>query len=156
MLGQDGAGCDNDGMDETSPERPVDETAAPAAGPEDRELDAFWTEARTRARFDWIGAYGGPTVLGSLRPPAWSFGSSPQEADEFLARLLDSGAPVSTTSARGDYDAEDVPLPERGAVSIVLDGTGHPCALVATSAVTVDEDTVTEELTLLYPTKRHR
>ena len=66
------------------------------AEPEDRgandleaDIAAFWSEARTRARFDWIGAYGGPTILGSLRPPAWSFGATPEEADAVLTRVLD-------------------------------------------------------------------
>lgn len=144
---------------------------------EDVELEAFWQQARTRARFDWIGAYGGSTVLGSLRPPAWSFGGTPEEADSFVAEVLRESA-VATAGALSDYEAEGVPQPEVGAVSIVLDGSGSPCALVATSEVSVmplaeleHEDVavpveggdltpetqfVVERLTLLYPTKRHR
>lgn len=123
---------------------------------DDAELAAFWEQARTRARLDWIGAYGGPTVLGSLRPPAWSFGASSQEADAFLERVLDGTSEVAMTSTVADYEAEDVPLPERGAVSIVLDGTGRPRALVATAEVTVHAGRVTERFELLYPTKAHR
>src|SRR5690554_2623332 len=54
------------------------------SGPDER-LEAFWAEASTRARLDFIGAYAGPTVLGSLRPPAWAFGATPEQADELLA-----------------------------------------------------------------------
>ena len=143
----------------------------------DGALEAFWQEARTRARFDWIGAYAGPTVLGSLRPPAWSFGATPEEADAFVADVL-AESEVSTAGALSDYEAEGVPQPEVGGVSIVLDGAGFPRALVATAAVSVvprseleDEEVavplegddlapdtpfVLERLTLLYPTKRHR
>lgn len=146
-------------------------------GDEDTGLEAFWLEARTRARFDWIGAYGGPTVLGSLRPPAWSFGGSSEEADAFVAEMLAESA-VATAGALSDYEAEGVPQPQVGAVSIVLDGAGIPRALVATSdvnvlpleelaetdvAVPVEGDDLTpqtlfvvERFTLLYPTKRHR
>ena len=133
------------------------------AEPEDRgakdleaDIAAFWSEARTRARFDWIGAYGGPTILGSLRPPAWSFGATPEEADAFLTRVLDEREEVVTTSSLADYDAEAAPLPERGAVSIVLDGAGHPRALIATAEVVVGDDQVSETFRLLYPRQAHR
>lgn len=128
----------------------------PQDGTGDEALDAFWNEASVRARFDSIGPYGGPTVLGSLRPPAWSYGSTPGQADAFVADLLDLGTETTTSAPLASYEAEGVSLPEVGAVSIVLDGANRPRVLVATSAVTDDGQTVTEHLTVLYPTKRHR
>lgn len=164
------------GLPEGLPEGNGSDPAGPT-GDADAALEAFWQEARTRARFDWIGAYAGPTVLGSLRPPAWSFGATPEEADTFVADVL-AESEVSTAGALSDYEAEGVLQPEVGGVSIVLDGAGFPRALVATAAVSVlplseleEEDVavpvegddltpdtpfVVERLTLLYPTKRHR
>lgn len=162
--------------DGDEPDGDEPEAGDPVSDP-DAALEAFWQEARTRARFDWLGAYGGPTVLGSLRPPAWSFGETSEEADAFVADLL-AESQIATAGALSDYEAEDAPQPEVGGVSIVVDGAGFPRALVATSQVSVvplaeleDEDVavpvegedltpatqfVLERLTVLYPTKRHR
>lgn len=100
------------------------------------EIDAFWAEARTRARLDNIGVYGGSTVLASLRPPAWAFGATPEHADELVALVL-AGEKTATAGALWDYEAEGEPLPEVGALSIVLDGGAHPRALIVTTEVTV-------------------
>jgi uncharacterized protein YhfF len=102
----------------------------------DDELEAFWAEARTRARLDSIGVYGGVTVLASLRPPAWAFGATPEHADELLALVL-AGDKTATAGALWDYEAEGEPLPEVGGLSIVLDGAGHPRALIVTTEVRV-------------------
>ena len=125
-------------------------------GHEDEALEAFWNEASVRARFDSIGPYGGPTVLGSLRPPAWAYGATPGQADDFVADLLDDGTETTASAPLAAYEAEGVSLPEVGAVSIVLDGSDRPRVLVATTAVTVDGPNVVEHLTVLYPTKKHR
>lgn len=131
--------------------------ADPRAGADpEAELEAFWAEASSRARFDSIGAWGGSTVLSSLRPPAWSYGESPEEADTFVTDLLDLTTETTASAPRSQYETQGVALPEVGAVSIVLDGAGHPRALVATAAVTENGPDVVEHLTLLYPTKRHR
>lgn len=111
-----------------------DTTQITAVG--DDDLDAFWAEASTRARLDSIGVYGGSTVLASLRPPAWAFGGTPQQADSLLELVL-SGDKTATASALWDYEAEGAPLPEVGALSIVVDGSGHPRALIATTDVQV-------------------
>ena len=102
----------------------------------DDELEAFWVESRTRARLDSIGTYGGSTVLASLRPPAWAFGATPEQADELLGLVL-AGEKTATAGALWDYEAEGEPLPQVGGMSIVLDGGGHPRALIATTAVAV-------------------
>ena len=100
------------------------------------EIEAFWAEARTRARLDSIGVYGGSTVLATLRPPAWAFGATPEQADELLALVL-TGEKTATAGALWDYEAEGEPLPQVGALSIVLDGGAHPRALIVTTEVSV-------------------
>ena len=47
-------------------------------------------------------------------PAAWSFGATPEQADELLDLVLD-GTKTATASALWDYDADDEPLPEAGA-----------------------------------------
>lgn len=123
-----------DGLADPSEELAAGELAAGAHVESD--LDAFWAEASTRARLDFIGAYGGRTVLGSLRPPAWAFGATRSQANELLALVLD-GRKTATAGALWDYEAAGEPLPEVGGLSIVLDGDGHPRALIATTGVVV-------------------
>ncbi|HHU10293.1 MAG TPA: ASCH domain-containing protein [Intrasporangiaceae bacterium] len=127
----------------TAPQRRDDASARPDAAAtaepgavSEADLDAFWAEASTRARLDFIGTYGGPTVLGSLRPPAWAFGATAEQADELLALVL-AGRKTATAGALWDYEAEGEPVPQEGALSIVLDGAGHPRALIVTTDVDV-------------------
>ncbi|WP_122817660.1 ASCH domain-containing protein [Nocardioides pantholopis] len=109
----------------------IDEPTAVSA-----EVEAFWVLARRQARLERLPAYFGPSGLVSLPPPAWSFGATPEQADE-LADLVAAGTKTATASAADDYAAEGVPLPEPGTLGIVLDGGGHPRALVTTTEVTV-------------------
>lgn len=99
-------------------------------------LEAFWDDARHQARLDPMPGYFGPTVLGSLPPPAWSFGATPEQADQLLALLL-AGTKTATASALWDYQAEGGEPPEPGTLGIVLDGSGRPRALIATTEVRV-------------------
>ena len=69
-------------------------------------------------------------------PPAWSFGATPEQSTE-LADLVANGVKTATASAAEDYPAQGEQLPEPGVLGIVLDGEGHPRALVATTAVEV-------------------
>lgn len=109
------------------------------------EVEAFWALAREHARFDIVPAYFGPSVLGSVPPPEWAFGGTPEQADDLLRLVLD-GTKRATASARWDYEAEGAPLPEVGDLGIVLDSAGHPHALVATTRVdVVPFDEVDEE-----------
>ncbi|WP_375430048.1 ASCH domain-containing protein [uncultured Friedmanniella sp.] len=56
------------------------------------------------------------------------------------------GTKTATASAREDYDVEEEPLPEPGAMGILLDGRGRPRALVAVTSVEVKEfDQVDED-----------
>jgi uncharacterized protein YhfF len=110
---------------------------APEPGTEDSPaLDSFWQVARMRAKLTPTGYYTGERPLGSLRPPAWAFGASPEQADELLALVL-SGIKTATSGALWDYEAEGEQLPTPGALGIVTDGGGVPHALVVTTQVEI-------------------
>jgi len=108
----------------------------PGDGVTDEAVEAFWVEARRRAKLESLPGYFGPSVIASVRPPAWAFGDDRVTADELLGLVLD-GEKTATASAAEDYVGDDNPLPEPGALSIVLDGSGRPRALIGTTDVTV-------------------
>ncbi len=103
---------------------------------EQSEIDAFWALAKSQARMTSMPGYFGPTTSEVLPPPAWSFGATEAEADELLGLVLD-GVKTATASAVWDYEVNDEPLPEPGALGIVVDSAGHPRALIETTGVTV-------------------
>ena len=106
-------------------------------------VEAFWELARFHARLNVAPSYFGPTTLEVVPPPAWSFGATPEQADELLALVL-AGTKTATASALWEFEGE--PLPEVGTLGIILDGRGHPRALIETTAVaTVPFDQVDEE-----------
>ncbi|MBI9114501.1 nitroreductase/quinone reductase family protein [Sanguibacter suaedae] len=108
------------------------------------EIESFWQAARGRAGLGKIEVVGGVTVAAGVAPPAWAFGDDPRMADALLGLVL-SGTKTATSSARWEYD-DEVPLPAVGDLSIVLDGSGHPRALVrVTEVAVVPFDEVTEE-----------
>ena len=77
----------------------------------DQALDRFWEVARQHADLAGVPVYTGENPVGLLRPPAWAFGGTPQQADRLLALVLD-GTKTATASARADYDAESEELPD--------------------------------------------
>lgn len=97
-------------------------------------IDAFWERAKTHADLAGVPDYTGVNPLEVLRPPAWAFGATPEQADGLLALVLD-GTKTATASAAWDYEDEGEDLPEAGTLGIVLDGAGHPRALVVTTRV---------------------
>ncbi|MEO5610529.1 MAG: ASCH domain-containing protein [Ornithinibacter sp.] len=99
---------------------------------DDKELDAFWDIAREHAGLAGVPVYTGENPVRTLRPPAWSFGATPEQADELLGLVL-VGAKTATASAHTDYVKEGEDLPVPGMLGIVLDGAGHPRALVVTT-----------------------
>jgi len=108
-------------------------------------VEAFWELARFRARLNTLPTYFGPTTLEVVPPPAWSFGADRAEADELLDLVL-SGTKTATAGALWDYESDGDPLPEPGTLSILLDGSGHPRALIeATDVRVVPFDEVDEE-----------
>jgi hypothetical protein len=115
----------------------------------DAEVETFWNLARFHAKLNPVPGYFGPTALESVQPPAWSLGDTPDQADEALAGLLD-GSRTSNSAPVADYEHTGQPLPEVGALGIVLDGAGHPRALVVTTDVRVIEGEVVEQLAVVY------
>lgn len=79
---------------------------------------------------------GDPQAISADAPPAWAFGDSPDLADQLLALTL-RGDKTAMASALWEFEVDDEPLPEPGDLSIVLDGSGAPRALIRTIEVTV-------------------
>lgn len=100
------------------------------------EIDAFWTDAKIVVGVNPTGYYTGAKPAEVLQPRAWSFGVSAAQADELL-RLVLEGTKTATSSALWDYEAQNDPLPSVGTLSIVLDGDGHPRALIRTDDVRI-------------------
>lgn len=101
---------------------------------DDAALQQFWVEARTAH-----------PELPERRPEAWAFGATPEHADGLLRLVLDS-VKTGTASSLRDYEADGDPLPEVGELSIILDGSAAPRAVLETTEVTtVPFDQVTAE-----------
>ena len=105
----------------------------------DGALDTFWRVAVFHARLNGVPSYFGPTPLEVVRPPAWSFGTTGEEAGRFVRDLLDGRTRAIAGSLR-DYRADEGQVPEVGELGIVVDDQGSPAALVV----------VTEVLTVPY------
>lgn len=99
------------------------------------EIEAFWELARRGVGLGRLGVIIGLSPSDSLPPPSWAFGDSPELADELLDLVL-MGTKTATSSGSWEYD-DEAPLPTEGDLSIILDGRGHPRALVRTTAVRV-------------------
>ena len=99
------------------------------------EIAAFWELARREVGLGRLGVIVGPSPSESVPPPAWAFGDSPELADELLALVL-AGAKTATSSGAWEYD-DEATMPAEGDLSIILDGRGHPRALVRTTTVRV-------------------
>ncbi len=102
----------------------------------DDEIAEFWESARVQAGLGRIAVVGGLTVAENVAPVAWSFGDNAEQADGLLGLVLD-GTKTATSSALSEYDGDDAPLPREGDLSIVVDGAGHPKALIRTTDVAV-------------------
>lgn len=114
----------------------------------DDEIGNFWELARFHAKLNMAPSYFGPTTLEVVRPPAWSYGETPEEADEFVARL-DAGGRLATATAAGAFDVEDADMPVAGSLSILCDGAGHPVALLEIEEVEVGTDII-EHFRMIY------
>jgi hypothetical protein len=110
------------------------------------ELRVFWDLARFHAKLNAAPTYFGPTTLESVPPPAWAYGDSSTESDDFVAQALSDGR-GETTAALADYAGE---LPETGVLSILCDGAGTPRALVEVTDVDVSGDQVVEAFKVVY------
>ena len=103
---------------------------------DDNEIDAFWDVAREHANLTGVPVFQGANPVRTLRPPAWAFGATPAQSDQLAALVLD-GSKTATASSQADYVKEGEDLPEPGTLGIVLDGAGHPRALVVTTEMRV-------------------
>ena len=100
------------------------------------EVVAFWEAARARAKIGRLPVVTGVGVAAAMAPPAWSFGDNPRLADELLALVL-AGRKTGTATAVPELDATGEAMPRVGELSIILDGAGHPRALIRTTGVRV-------------------
>jgi len=103
---------------------------------EDEAYTGFWERAKEHLRFNAAPGYFGVTPLESVRPPTWSFGCTPEQADALLELVL-AGTKTATSTALWDFEAEDEPVPEKGTLGIVLDGAGLPRALLLTTGIRI-------------------
>ena len=91
----------------------------------DPDVGMFWREACAACGLD-----------PAMPHDAFAFGDSPELADE-LAALVLGGPKRATAGLRAAYEHDQVPLPEVGSHSIVLDGQGKPVALIQATEVHV-------------------
>lgn len=136
---------DNDATPQTDPTPATDdespyaaveaELGDPGATPDSETAD-FWEAARGHAGLGDIAVVGGVSAAAGVAPAAWAFGDNPVIADELVALVL-AGTKTATSSALADYQGEGSRLPEVGELSIILDGAGHPAALIRTTEVEI-------------------
>ncbi len=88
-------------------------------------LSAFWEARRAE-----------DPALPEQVPEAWAFGATPDHADGLLDLVL-RGIKDGTASSMWDYEATGDPLPEVGELSVILDGTGEPRAVIETTDLRV-------------------
>jgi uncharacterized protein YhfF len=66
----------------------------------------------------------------------FSFGDSKELADE-LAALVRQGIKTATCSALVGYEKDQTPLPQKGDLSVVLDGSGNPVFVIENVSVVI-------------------
>ena len=66
---------------------------------------------------------------------SFSFGDSPELADELLALVL-AGKKTATCGALREYGADGEPMPAIGRRDVVLDGAWRPAAIIETTELT--------------------
>jgi len=116
------------------PGEPIDLDADQAA--DAAALQDFWEAARMRTGITRTAVVTGMSAEATLPPPAWSFGDNPELADQLLDLVL-SGTKTATATSLAELEQAGEPVPGRGDLSIVLDGAGHPRALIRTTDVQV-------------------
>jgi len=67
---------------------------------------------------------------------AWSFGDSPELADELLGLVL-AGKKIGTATLVIELEREGDKMPEVGDYNIILDGKGKPAAIIRTTSVEI-------------------
>jgi len=108
----------------TADERDV-RYSTPLGDPDTEQVSAFWSR--------FIDTSGRPP---RNAPEPWCFGDSVELADELIELVLD-GPKRATAGSVAEYEAEDETLPRVGDLSIVMDGSMRPRAVLETSDVRV-------------------
>ncbi len=75
---------------------------------------------------------------------AWSFGDTPEMADE-LGKLVLDGVKTGTASLAWEYNHDGEPLPRAGEHSIVLGGDGEPLCIIETTRVYIEPYNLVDE-----------
>lgn len=104
--------------------------------PRESDLEAFWTHAIIAGRLNPIDAVGAQTDLVSLRPGAFAFGDTREQANR-LADAVVAGKKTATSSYRAAYGAGEESLPTPDDLWIMCDGEGRPRALLRNTDVVV-------------------
>lgn len=118
--------------DPAAPDGPAGEVDPAEA--QEAAVAAYWETARKRAGLTRLDVVVGQQAVGAVQPPAWSFGVDAREADGLLELVL-AGRKTGTASAAELYEVEGMEVPVPGDLSIILDGTGRPRALIVTTEV---------------------
>jgi len=136
-FGADDADDADDGAEELGaapPAEPIDLDADQAA--DAAALQDFWEAARMRTGITRTAVVTGMSAEATLPPPAWSFGDNPELADQLLDLVL-AGTKTATATSLAELEQAGEPVPQPGDLAIVLDGAGHPRALIRTTDVQV-------------------
>jgi len=99
-------------------------------------IQRFWELTQRYAHVGDFDVFLGKSWSQAVPPPTWSFGDSPELADQALDLVL-SGRKTAMTGLYQDYLDQGEPLPRPGELSIILDGGGLPRALVREREVLV-------------------
>ena len=103
---------------------------------QDDALVAFWQAAQAHLGLGRMDVVMGPGGHELVAPPTWSFGDSPELADELLELVL-TGRKTATAGTVRDYESAGEALPQVGDVSVVTDGAGAPRVVLRTTQVDV-------------------
>ena len=101
------------------------DAAAGGSGEDEAAIGDFWDDARAASG-----------LTEETEPPAWTFGDIPALADELLGLVLD-GTKTATASLLWYYAEGGETMPAVGDLSIILDSSGRPRALIRTTEVEV-------------------
>lgn len=109
-------------------------TGAEEHAADDREILRFWELARKTSGVGVLSVYLGTDALAAVPPPAWAFGDEPEIADKAVDAVL-AGERTAVSTPVAALEGTDERAPEVDDLSIVLDGQGHPRALIRTTEV---------------------
>jgi uncharacterized protein YhfF len=94
----------------------------------DESVKAYWQKFLSTLSSD--SPYHSKTYV------AEGWGDGPEMADE-LGALIVQGIKTATCSALWEWEAEGNPIPQKGLITIALDGRGEPLCIVETVEVTI-------------------